>query len=164
MTERRKLSLWPNLFSQVHAVRLARVVCGVVLSCLVLPAAAQAQAGVLRGQVVDPQGLAIADANARLYADSASQVGRPLQRTLTDMQGQFDFQELAPGRYRLEVFAAGFQRQEQLVELGKETRQVEIRLLLAGVHQGVVVTATRQEGETFDTPLPAALVPVQSLD
>lgn len=120
-----------------------------------------AHASTLRGQALDPQGRALTQAHVRLFA--AGEGGTLLRRALTDMKGEFRLEDLPPGQYRLEVFAPGFRRYEQQIALGDGERQIEFQLSVAGVHEGVVVTATREEGETFDTPLPSALVSGQSL-
>lgn len=164
------MKAWKSSSGQLSSALMGQIrlrpASGRVLGLLVLWVATGSAAwgSTLSGQVVDPQGLAVVDANVRLFSDAERNPSRPLHRVLSDIRGQFNFTDLAPGRYRLEVFAAGFQRQEQVVELGEEPLHLDIKLMLAGVQEGVVVTATRQEDETFDTPVPTALIPAAKLD
>nr|MDQ3013118.1 carboxypeptidase-like regulatory domain-containing protein [Acidobacteriota bacterium] len=65
--------------------------------------AAQAQAGVVHGQVVDQRGSAVGAARVTL-----NDVAKELKVTSTDGEGRFAFSGVAAGRYRLAVTAAGF--------------------------------------------------------
>ena len=65
--------------------------------------AAQASPGSLRGQVTDPSGAAITNANVVLTPAA----GSPLS-TQTNAQGIYEFKALAPGKYTLNVVAEGF--------------------------------------------------------
>jgi hypothetical protein len=68
-------------------------------------AAAQASSGVLRGQVTDPSGAAIAKADVVMTPAAASAA---LIKTQTDGQGAYEFKGLAAGQYSLTVVAQGF--------------------------------------------------------
>src|SRR5277367_4597576 len=68
-------------------------------------AAAQTTAGSLRGQVTDPSGAAIANANVVLLPSSAS--AAPI-KTQANGQGQYEFNGLPAGQYTLNVEAPGF--------------------------------------------------------
>jgi len=68
-------------------------------------AAAPAASGTLRGQVSDPSGAAIANANVVLIPAEASST--PI-KTQADGQGQYEFNGLAAGQYTLNVIAPGF--------------------------------------------------------
>ena len=131
------------------------------------PAAGAAE---LKGQVRDPQGLRIVNVQIRLLAPGPAPEEVPrssapsFQEAVTDGQGEFKFRNLEPGAYRLEACAAGFQCQELPLQMGDAGATIEIRLPVAGIYEGVVVTATRQEAETYETPLASALVPSQSLE
>ncbi len=61
--------------------------------------------GILRGQVTDPSGAAIASANVVLTPAAASST--PI-KTQTDGQGLYELKGLAPGQYTLNVIAQGF--------------------------------------------------------
>jgi uncharacterized membrane protein YgcG len=68
-------------------------------------AAAPATAGILRGQVTDPSGAAIAKAD--VIMTPAATNSTPI-KTQTDGQGVYEFKTLAPGQYSLTVVAPGF--------------------------------------------------------
>jgi hypothetical protein len=68
-------------------------------------AAPQAASGILRGQVTDPSGAAIA--NASVIMTPAAISSTPI-KTQTDGQGAYEFKGLAPGQYSLTVVAQGF--------------------------------------------------------
>jgi hypothetical protein len=62
-------------------------------------------ASALRGQVTDPSGAAIANADVVLSPSAASSA--PI-KTKTNGQGEYQFNSLAPGQYTLNVIAPGF--------------------------------------------------------
>ena len=66
---------------------------------------ATAPSGSLRGQVSDPSGAAIANANVVLAPASAS--AKAIKGQAND-QGQYEFNGITPGRYTLNVSAQGF--------------------------------------------------------
>ncbi len=66
---------------------------------------APAASGVLRGQVTDPSGAAIANADVVLTPAAAS--ATPI-KAQTNGQGLYEFKELAAGQYTLNVIAQGF--------------------------------------------------------
>src|SRR5260370_27881717 len=68
-------------------------------------AAGSPASGVLRGQVTDPSGAAIANANVVLVPAGASST--PI-KTQADGQGQYVFNRLATGQYTLQVIAKAF--------------------------------------------------------
>jgi Carboxypeptidase regulatory-like domain len=67
------------------------------------PALAQTGTGALQGQVFDPSGAVVAGAAAELISPS----GKTLQAT-TGKDGVFEWKELAPGKYALQIAAKGF--------------------------------------------------------
>jgi hypothetical protein len=68
-------------------------------------AAVQTSSGILRGQVTDPSGAAIANANVVMTPAAASSTSIPTQ---TNGQGLYEFKGLAAGQYTLTVVAQGF--------------------------------------------------------
>jgi hypothetical protein len=68
-------------------------------------AAPQTASGILRGQVTDPSGAAIAKATVVL---TPAAVSSPPITTQTDGQGGYELKGLAPGKYSLTVVAQGF--------------------------------------------------------
>jgi hypothetical protein len=69
------------------------------------PVGGQAGSGILRGQVTDPSGAAIANANVILTPAAPSSA--PI-KTQANGQGQYEFNGLAPGQYTLNVVTQGF--------------------------------------------------------
>ncbi len=120
----------------------------------------------LAGEVTDPQGLVIANAQVRLLAGIENgSGGAELREAATDNLGRFQFRQLRPGVYRLKACATGFECGESSVEVRDASAEpVEIRLRVAGIYEGVVVTASRQESETSETTLASAVVPSQRLE
>jgi len=138
------------------ALRRASAVCAVIT--LLLAAASAAEAAVIRGVVRDQQELPIPGAQVRLSRQANPNLAAPLHSATADSQGRFRFDDVAPGAYELEAFAAGFERKTVSVGAADGAAEVEVRLPVAGLHEGVVVTASRQEEESVQSPIPAALV------
>src|SRR5258708_32772886 len=88
--------------------RLKSFLLVVLIAALVLvvpiPAAAQRTTGTLRGQVLDPAGAAVG--NAQVTATNP-QTGVSI-KTATTTAGTYDFPSILPGRYSVTVEAAGF--------------------------------------------------------
>lgn len=118
----------------------------------------------LSGRVVDPQGAAVPDARVRLFSASQAPAVASLRETVTDVEGRFRFFDVADGEYRAAASKAGFETQTQVVQVAEGTAELEFRLSLAGIHEGVLVTASRQEGEAFDAPLASGLLASQHLE
>lgn len=128
---RRRLTLRTRLavtaFGLLFAVSLVNSV----------PASGQALA-LIRGTVTDPSGAAVATAIVHLISATTN-----ADRTATtDQRGAYSFLDVAPGPYRLEVDAPGFQKYE-LPELrlqaGPSIVQ-DVKLQLEQVQQSVLVT------------------------
>jgi hemoglobin/transferrin/lactoferrin receptor protein len=136
-----------------------------LLVVLLLAPAVAAQTCEISGPVTDPQGLVLSGADLRLYAASAagSVLARPLQRVLTDMSGEFRMTGVAPGQYRLLALASGFERRVEPVTIVAAGLRLDLRLKLAGVHEGIVVTATRSDGESFAAPVATTVTSEENL-
>jgi hypothetical protein len=76
------------------------LVCWVALISVV---SGQTPSGVIRGQVVDPSGAAVAGATVVVLPASGART-----TTTTNRDGVFDVKPLAPGKYAVQVFADGF--------------------------------------------------------
>ena len=75
-----------------------------LVTCLVHPALAQLETATVSGQVVDPSGLSVTGAHVKLVdidRDTSTS-------TATNNSGLYTFASVRPGRYRMEVDAAGF--------------------------------------------------------
>jgi Carboxypeptidase regulatory-like domain len=77
-----------------------------IIFCLLLSSSflmAQAAPGILRGQVTDPSGAAITNANVVMTPAAGSPIA-----VQTNGQGAYEFKSLQPGKYALTVVAQGF--------------------------------------------------------
>jgi outer membrane cobalamin receptor len=96
------------------------------------------QAADLSGTVTDPAGARVAGATVNLYSAATL-----IRTARTGVEGTFDFPELASGVYLLECAQEGFQRQSRRLALSGTSESVTITLELAGLHQDVVVIASK---------------------
>ncbi len=111
----------------------------VLFACAAL-LAAQDNTGI-RGRVEDPQGRTLPDAQIRLYRQDT---GAAISGTTSDAGG-FEFPDLEPGAFLVEVGREGFQTSTTPVDVRRgKLESVNITLHLAGVNQRVVVTADDQ--------------------
>src|SRR6185436_3858077 len=104
------------------------------------------------GTVVDPLGAAVTQAAVTLVRDD----GQKIADASTGARGEFSFDGIDAGRYRVEVHAAGFQPRTTdtaFVAAGARAA-IEIALQIGAIVQQVVVSATVGE-ETPPQPDPA---------
>lgn len=102
-------------------------------------ASAQATSGTLTGQVTDPSGAVVPNANVTI---TDTQHGTSVTTT-TNPQGLFTRTQLANSTYNVSVSASGFQQAQQrnvVVDVDRETR-INVTLPLAGTSQTVTVVA-----------------------
>src|ERR1700739_2791458 len=95
--------------------------------------------GSLRGQVTDPSGAAIANANVVLVPAGAS--AKPIKAS-ADGQGQYEFNSVPAGKYTLNVNAPGFTVYENdnvVITSGQPTR-LNVPLAIEGEEEKVQVT------------------------
>jgi len=112
----------------------------IVFSALLLPGVALAQsgAGILRGQVTDPSGAAITNANVVVTPPT----GSPLT-TQTNAQGLYEFKSLPAGKYTLNVIAQGFTIYENdSVEIGDQPLRLNIAMAIEVETQKLQVSDT----------------------
>lgn len=97
---------------------LLLVICGLLVA---VPMGLQAQNREIRGVVLDPDGAAIAGVQVRLM--------ETLTVTTSDVQGEFLFQGVSPGRYTLRASARDFEAEQVPVDVSADlTARTEIRL------------------------------------
>ncbi len=84
---------------------LAVLIAGLVL-VLPIPCAAQRTTGTLRGQVLDPAGAVVANANVTA---TNQQTGVSI-KTATTTAGTYNFPSILPGRYSVTVEMPGFKK------------------------------------------------------
>lgn len=109
-----------------------------IFSILILSANVFAQntTGQISGVVTDPNGAVVASASVKILNQETN-----LEReTTTSGDGEFAFQLLPPGRYRVSATAAGFQVTpiEAVVNI-TQTTTVDLRLSVAGANISTVV-------------------------
>jgi hypothetical protein len=106
--------------------------------------AAQAQVRDLNGQVLDPSGAAVTNASVTVTTPAGAKLA-----TTTNQQGAFNLKGLAPGKYSVEVTAAGFAVYENDdVEVGPNQAQpLKVTLSIEEQRAKVVVS---DEGPTLD--------------
>jgi len=124
------------------------VVLLLLIACLALPALAQLETATVSGQVVDPSGLSVAGARVKLVdidRDTTTD-------TTTNGSGLYTFASIHPGRYRMEVNAAGF----RIVNVTGLTLNVQdhieqnFHLQVGSVAESVTVEAGAQQVNTTD--------------
>ncbi len=105
--------------------------------------AQQAGEAALMVIVVDSNGATILSAQVGLNGAGGFQ-----QTILTNQQGMATFQKLALGRYRLRVEAEHFEPQEREITLKTGSRRISIRLEIARIEEGIVVSQSKREKQT----------------
>ncbi len=103
----------------------------------------------ISGQVKDETGGAVVQAQVTIFNDETG-----LRRTVgTDTAGRFEFPQLAPGRYTVQVLAPGFQEQRSnavAASLGR-TQSVDFVLKVQTINQAVTVS---EQTELINTENP----------
>ncbi len=102
-----------------------------------------AQSGAVRGRVLDPQRVVVAEAAVTLTtADGANQ-----KSTKTGADGSFSIESVAPGSYVLRVESAGFDTWSRGVVVTGATATVDALLQIEGLSESVQVAAPKLEEE-----------------
>src|SRR2546423_4673684 len=118
--------------------RLCLPVIGLVALLFPGMAPAQTGGGILRGQVTDPSGAAITNANVVMTPST----GSPLT-TQTNAQGVYEFKNLPPGKYTLNVIAPGFTIYENdSVEIADQPLRLNISMSIEVEAQKLQVSDT----------------------
>ena len=86
------------------------------LALVSVPAFGQITTGSVNGVINDPGGATVAGANVTLRN---SETGAE-RTTTTNEQGEFDFQQVSPGKYSVSVEAKGFKKSTLIVRLIRE--------------------------------------------
>jgi hemoglobin/transferrin/lactoferrin receptor protein len=109
-------------------------------------AVAQDSEGRLSGIVKDPDGAVVSGANVSLLHNNRAVVGS----TITDAEGRFTLQNIAPGDYQLNVERSGFVRHRAAVHVTENNAQdLSIVLELTPIAEQVTITA--EAGLVSDT-------------
>lgn len=115
----------------------------------------------LSGHISDTGGAALAGANviARKLATGEQFSAQ------TDAGGNFSFENLSNGKYRVTVEAAGFSSAAREISIGDgPTEKLEIALAVGNINESVTVTATRTQVATIDTAVPVSVVSRQEIE
>jgi hypothetical protein len=118
---------------------------------LAIPAAAQRTTGTLRGQVLDPAGAAVA--NAQVTATNV-QTGVSI-KIETTTAGTYDFPSLLPGRYTVAVEAPGFKKyvKSDVTVLADQENVADAKLELGVATETIEVSAGAVAVETSSSAL-----------
>ena len=129
------------------------VVLGLILVCAFFASSAFPQTSLtsVQGTVSDPSGGAIA--NAKVVLSNAE--SRLERNVTTDPQGEYRFQFVPPGTYKLSVSAPGFSRYDQteLRLLVNTPAMVNVQLKVGTASQSVSVTAEAPALDMVDASL-----------
>jgi len=126
---------------RIHLRNLTSVILGVVfaLSLSVITAVAQSGTSTINGTVADPQGNRVAGANVTL-----TNAEKNFSRTQTTSDsGAFSFNLIPPGKYTLEVEAAGFKKAitTDVSALIDKPSNVDVALEIGNVSESVTVSS-----------------------
>ena len=134
-----------------------KVLQALFLVVALLPAAVLAQTGsaVISGVVRDSSGGAVPGASVRIVGQAS---GAAVE-TVTDAQGVYRTEGLAPGQYRVEASLDGFETAvNQVLAVAGQTAAVDATLSPSRFSQSVVVTARRVEEQAQEVPIPVSVV------
>src|SRR5260370_4231404 len=103
-----------------------------------MPAAAQRITGTLRGQIVDPSGAAVPDAQVT----ATNQETGVSVKVATTSAGTYSFPSLIPGTYKVEVEAKGFKNflKTNVSVIANQDNGADARMDLGGATEGVEVS------------------------
>lgn len=116
---------------------------------------AQTGLGSLRGEVVDPSGLAVPNVPVQATAPS----GQALT-TSTNAAGTYELRDLAPGRYTVEVTVKGFApyKREAVAIVSGQAEQLNVTLSIAGEKEEVTVSGEALSVDTTSSANASAVV------
>ena len=101
---------------------------------------AQSERGNITGLVTDPTGAAVAGAQLTLTQRDTNAIAKAVSTST----GEYNFPNLIPGAYRLEITSTGFKRfvQQNLMLSAGNTVRIDAALQLGQVSESVEITAT----------------------
>lgn len=115
----------------------------------------------IKGSIADENGAKISDAVVRLHSRTGGQL-----TTATDSTGGFEFRNLTPGYYLIEVQGEGFANfasDEIVLERG-QTKQLELTLKVAGISENIVVTAAGTAQRADEVSKVVSILDSQQID
>ncbi len=156
--ERRVRAMLNTHRSRVPVSRVLGVCVTLALVAVVLPVAgllASSQAGSARfsGSVMDTVGRAMP--NLALVLTSTQD--RTPHETVSDASGRFQFRDLAPGEYVIEIERAGFDRVQGrvVIDAGQDLEQ-DVALQVGSVQETITVTSSNAAAPPPPPPPPPA--------
>jgi iron complex outermembrane receptor protein len=128
-----------------------------LLLCLaLLPGAAFAQASIISGRVIDPDGAVVTGATVTLTdIQSGNQI-----TTNTIQEGTYRFVDVRPGRYLVQIMASGFGMYSEDIEITTGNRTLDASLQLAGVTEAVTVQGIATNPSIGRTAVPLKDQPI----
>ena len=142
--------------SQGRVLMFRSLVQVILLAAVAAPVAAQSpSSAVLSGIVRDSSGAAIPGAVVRVVRSETA----PGAQAVSDRDGGYRIESLAPGRYGVEVRLEGFDvAARQAVLAAGQTVTLDVTLTPSPLAESVVVTARRLEETAQDVPIPLSVV------
>lgn len=135
----------------------------IVLICLLAVGVfAQSSRGSLIGKAVDSRGAAIRGARIVLFFNGKV----ALRETTSNEVGEFGFDYLLPGDYTLSVEADGLTQQggsQPLKIVAGRQFQIAVPLVAAAIEDSVIVSATRTESRSGESPASAYVISATDL-
>ena len=144
-----------NEISHNRAGRLIRMWLGLLLGIAVLvlcnSALAQRTTGSLRGQVLDPQGAAVANAKVTVTNENTGVV----QTTQTTSAGTWSLPSILPGKYTVSVEGAGFKGlvKKDVTVMADQENVADAQLQLGVASETIEVTAGTEQVQTTSSSL-----------
>ena len=122
-----------------------------LIMCLGLSAFAQRTTGTLRGQVLDPQGAVVVNANVTVVNEDTG----VSQAIVTSSAGTWNLPAVLPGKYTVTVEASGFRRfaSKGVPVLVDQDNVSDARLSLGAASEVVEVTAGATQVETTSSSI-----------
>lgn len=115
----------------------------------------------IKGTITDANGANIAGAKVKVR----NKISGSESQTQTDANGNFSFDGLAAGNYRVTVEASGFSGTTREISVNETSNNdFDISLSVGNINETVTVTATRTELATTDTAVPVSVVSRQDLE
>ena len=142
------------MVSSVRA-RWSGIVVALMLVMSVVSARAQTTTGSVTGSVGDASGRAIPGATVRVLNDAT----HASAEAVTNEEGTYRFDALAPGQYQLDATLEGFDPTARRLQVDAgQTTAIDVTLTPARVAQSVVVTARRTEEVAQEVPIPMSVL------
>ena len=109
----------------------------------------------LSGRIADPNGEPVAGAKVT----AQGKFGGAEVQAITNANGEFRFESLPAGDYRIRVEASGFSVASREIKIeNSNIGGLEISLLIGNITETVTVTATRTQISTDETAVPVSVV------